>query len=245
MKILFFDLETTPNLVWTWGLFNQNISINQIVKTTEVMCFGARWYGEKKVIFKSVHHDGKKTMLEELHKLMDEADYICGWNSRGFDHKHINREFVENGIAPPSPTKDLDLMLTAKKQFRFTSNKLDYVSQKLNVGQKVKHSGFQLWTDCMAGNKKAWAEMKKYQLQDVNLLVDLYEKLLPWMDNQHPNRAMLEGKPNGCIVCGSEKIILRGRTYSATGSYQRYFCNDCGKWQRNKSAEATSNNRNI
>ncbi len=32
----------------------------------------------------------------------------------------------------------------------------------------------------MEGDDKAWAEMKKYQIQDVNLLVDLYEKLLPW-----------------------------------------------------------------
>jgi hypothetical protein len=32
----------------------------------------------------------------------------------------------------------------------------------------------------MAGNKKAWEEMKKYQIQDVNLLIDLYDLLLPW-----------------------------------------------------------------
>jgi hypothetical protein len=32
----------------------------------------------------------------------------------------------------------------------------------------------------MDGKDKAWKEMKKYQLQDVNLLVDLYDILLPW-----------------------------------------------------------------
>jgi hypothetical protein len=32
----------------------------------------------------------------------------------------------------------------------------------------------------MAGDDKAWKEMKKYQIQDVNLLVDLYDLLLPW-----------------------------------------------------------------
>jgi uncharacterized protein YprB with RNaseH-like and TPR domain len=119
-------------------------------------------------------------MLEELHKLMDEADLLVGWNSAAFDHKHINREFIENGMAPPSPTKDLDLMTVTKANFLFPSNKLDYVAQKLGVGAKVKHSGFKLWLRCMEGDNKAWAEMKKYQLQDVNLLVDLYELLLPW-----------------------------------------------------------------
>jgi uncharacterized protein YprB with RNaseH-like and TPR domain len=180
MKTLFLDIETTPMQVYTWGLFDQNISINQIIKSTEMLCFGARWLGEKKVIFKSVHHDGKKAMLEDLHKIMDEADVLVGWNSAGFDHKHINREFLENGMKPPSPVKDLDLMSITKSNFLFPSNKLDYVAQKLGVGSKVKHSGFSLWIKCMEGDEKSWKEMKAYQIQDVNLLVDLYDILIPW-----------------------------------------------------------------
>ena len=180
MKILLLDIETTPMQVYAWGLWDQNISIDQIIKSSEMLCFGARWLGEKRVIFKSVHHDGKQAMLEELHKLMNEADLLVGWNSAAFDHKHINREFLENGMTPPAPVKDLDLMSITKANFLFPSNKLDYVAQKLGVGAKVKHSGFSLWIKCMEGDEKAWAEMKKYQIQDVNLLVDLYDKLLPW-----------------------------------------------------------------
>jgi uncharacterized protein YprB with RNaseH-like and TPR domain len=180
MKILLLDIETSPMQVYAWGLWDQNISIDQIIKSTEMLCFGARWLGEKKVIFKSVHHDGKEEMLKELHSLMSEADLLVGWNSAAFDHKHINREFLEAGMAPPSPVKDLDLMSITKANFQFPSNKLDYVAQKLGVGAKVKHSGFKLWIDCMAGDKKAWAEMKKYQIQDVNLLVELYDVLSPW-----------------------------------------------------------------
>lgn len=180
MKILLLDIETTPMKVYAWGLFDQNISIDQIIESTEMLCFGARWLGTKKVIFKSVHHDGKKAMLEELHRLMDEADMLVGWNSAAFDHKHINREFLENGMTPPSTVKDLDLMSVTKSNFLFPSNKLDYVAQKLGVGAKVKHSGFRLWIDCMNGDNNAWKEMKKYQIQDVNLLAELYDILLPW-----------------------------------------------------------------
>jgi uncharacterized protein YprB with RNaseH-like and TPR domain len=180
MKILMLDIETTPLQVYTWGLWDQNIGINQIIKSTEMMCFGAKWLGQKSVTFRSVHHDGKKAMLEELHALMDEADALVGWNSAAFDHKHINREFLENEMTPPSPTKDLDLMTIVKANFQFPSNKLDYVAQKLGVGSKVKHSGFELWIKCMAGDDKAWREMKKYQIQDVQLLDSLYDILLPW-----------------------------------------------------------------
>ena len=181
MKILLLDIETTPMQVYTWGLWDQNIGINQIIKHTEMMCFGAKWLGKKQVTFKSAHHHGKQEMLETLHKMMDEADILVGWNSAAFDHKHIRREFLEAGLAPPSDTKDLDLMSIVKANFLFPSNKLDYVAQKLGVGAKVKHSGFELWIECMAGNDKAWREMKKYQIQDVELLDKLYDVLLPWL----------------------------------------------------------------
>ena len=230
MKVLFLDLETSPNLAHVWGLWDQNVAINQLVSSTEVICWGARWLGEKKVHFKSVHHHGKKEMLDALHELMEEADVLVGWNSQAFDSKHIKREFLENGYLPPSPYKELDLMRVVRSQFKFPSNKLDYVSQKLGVGAKVKHSGFQLWIDCMAGNKKAWKEMKEYQIQDVNLLIDLYDVLLPWIKN-HPHRGLHEDI-DGCPNCASTNLERRGTTHVSSVTYQRYQCKDCGKWMR-------------
>ena len=34
MKILLLDIETTPMQVYAWGLWDQNISIDQIIKNT-------------------------------------------------------------------------------------------------------------------------------------------------------------------------------------------------------------------
>lgn len=229
MKILFLDLETSPNLAHVWGLWDQNIAINQIERSTEVICWGARWLGSDKVIFKSVHHHGKTVMLDELHKLMDEADVLIGWNSAAFDSKHIKREFIENGYLPPSPWIELDLMKVVRSQFKFPSNKLDYVAQKLGVGAKVQHSGFQLWLDCMAGNAKAWKMMKEYQIQDVNLLLDLYDILLPWIKN-HPHQGLDLNAPNTCRNCGSQKISKWGYRYNSTTKLQRYRCSDCGAY---------------
>lgn len=227
MKILFLDLETSPNLAHVWGLWQQNVAITQLEKSTEVICFGARWLGSDKVIFKSVHHHGKTVMLNELHKIMDQADVLIGWNSAAFDSKHIKREFIENGYLPPSPWKELDLMRVVKTQFKFPSNKLDYVAQKLGVGAKVQHSGFQLWLDCMAGSNKAWQEMKQYQIQDVNLLVDLYDILLPWINN-HPHVAASNGEPDGCRNCGSTNIVKAGKKITTGAVHQRHQCTDCG-----------------
>lgn len=223
----------------TWGLWDQNISINQILDHTEVMCFGAKWKGKDKVIFKSSHHHGKKEMLQEIHKLIDEADAVVGWNSAAFDMKHLNREFLEAGMFPPSPTRDIDLMRAVKAKFKFPSNKLDYVAQKLGVGAKVKHSGFDLWIKCMAGNNKAWKEMKEYQIQDVELLVELYDKLLPWIP-AHPNTALYDDVEGGCTSCSSLRLERRGFAISSTGKYQRYQCKDCGSWMKGSKSEATA-----
>jgi DNA polymerase elongation subunit (family B) len=232
MKILFLDIETSPNLAHVWGLWQQNVAINQLVNSTEVICFGARWYGQRKVHFSSVHHDGKAEMLKAIHELLDEADAVVGWNSAAFDMKHLRREFIENDMLPPSPSKDIDLMKVARQQFKFPSNKLDYVAQKLGVGKKVKHSGFDLWIGAMAGDEKSWREMKKYQIQDVNLLVDLYEKFLPWI-KIHPNRAFdLEA----CTNCGSTHLQARGLARTTAAVYQRYQCQGCGKWLRGTKA---------
>jgi len=244
MKILLFDLETSPNLAYVWGLWQQNVGINQIESSTEVLCFGAQWLGQKKVHFASVHHDGKQVMLEKLHALMDEADVLVGWNSKKFDHKHINREFVTNRLSPPSPTKDLDLMLVVKQNFNFPSNKLDYVAQTLGVGAKVTHTGFDLWRRCMQDDRKAWAMMKRYQIQDVALLEDLYYILQPWMGSKHPNRPLYDHK-EGCTVCGSANVQKRGSYKTQAAIYQRFCCMDCGSWMRGKTGTAVTEYRPL
>ena len=244
MKILYLDLETSPNLAYVWGLFDQNVAINQLVSTTEVICFGAKWADGKRVIFKSVFHDGKEAMLAEMWKLLDEADVVVGWNSASFDTKHMAREFIQAGMLPPSPYKDLDLMRVVKGRFRFPSNKLDFFAQTMGVGKKVEHRGFQLWLDCMAGNKKAWAEMKEYQIQDVELLIPLHEKLRPWIKSG-PNSAAHDGIEDGCRNCSSTDLERRGFTVTTAGRYQRYQCRGCGSWQRGSKLVSSTSMRAI
>jgi len=234
MKVGFTDVETTPILAWTWKLWQPIIGINQIVQPTRVMCHAIRWEGQKRAQFDAEWLDGgREAYLGRLWKMLDEADVLVHWNGKSFDTPHILRELKEAGFDPPSPFRQLDLMLGVKKVFRFESNKLDYVSQRLLDDSKTDHTGFQLWLDVMAGDEKARRLMAKYNRQDVDLLVGHYEELKAWIPLPI-NRSVVDGDGTGCPACGSKDLIKRGYAYTARSKYQRYVCGECGKWVKGK-----------
>ena len=196
------------------------------------MCFAAKWYGEKDIIFDSERKSGRLRMIKKLHKLLDEADIVVHYNGSKFDVPVVNKEFITLGLLPPSTYKQIDLLRTARKQFKFPSNKLDYLAKTLGLGEKVKHAGFDLWVKCLAGDKDAWETMEEYNKQDVLLLEKVYDKLLPWIPN-HPNVLLYgDGSSAGCPTCGSTELQKRGFSYTPSGKFQRYRCNSCGSWHR-------------
>ena len=228
MKILFLDIETQPNICYTWGLFNQNISINQIVSPGATLCWAAKWADNPTIHFSSVKQDGMKKMLTKMHKLLCEADAVVHYNGTRFDMPTLNREFIKYEMSVPDPYHQIDLYRTVKQRFKFASNKLDWICQELGLGNKVHHKGMSLWHDCMQGCDKAWKVMERYNKQDVRLLPKLYKKLLPWMKN-HPNHALYNDTARPvCPNCGSVYVVKKGIETTATMQYQRYRCSDCG-----------------
>lgn len=228
MNILHLDIETAPNKCYTWGLWDQNISINQIVEPGYTLCWAAKWEKKGPVYFSSIHEVKPEKMVKDAWTLLDEADAVVHYNGTKFDIPTLNREFIYYGLEPPSQFKQIDLLRTVRSQFRFPSNKLDYVAQQLGLGSKTKHMGMDMWRDCMDGCPKAWKIMKRYNKQDVVLLQKLYHELLPWI-KAHPNWGVyLDNDRPTCRNCGSTKVIKKGIERTNTLSYQRYKCANCG-----------------
>lgn len=235
MKILLLDIETSPLTVYAWGLWKQNINTKQIVDSSSMLCWAAKWLGKEEVYFSSVLH-GKKKMLKGIYKLLEEADAVVHYNGSRFDIPTLNKEFLEADMLPPAPYAQIDLLKTARQQFRFPSNKLDYVGRALGLGQKVSHEGFELWIKCMNKDKEAWERMEAYNKQDVLLLEKVYIRFLPWIKN-HPNKALKHDKELSCPSCLSNNLMRRGFNFSKTGKYQRYQCQDCGTWSSERKTE--------
>jgi DNA polymerase elongation subunit (family B)/predicted RNA-binding Zn-ribbon protein involved in translation (DUF1610 family) len=231
MKILLLDIETSPNTAHVWGLWQQNVSISQLQESSYVMCWSAKWLGDKTVYFDSVHQSKPDKMLAQIYKMINEADAVVHYNGTKFDIPTLNKEFLLHGFAPPAPYKQIDLLRTVRSQFRFPSNKLDYVAQRLDLGSKTAHEGHSLWVKCMAGDKAAWRTMEKYNKQDVVLLEKVYHRILPWIKN-HPNHNLFSEGDHVCPTCSSKRLQKRGNARTISGVYQRYQCQDCGSWSR-------------
>lgn len=243
IKALLIDIETAPLLSYTWGIWDQTVGLNQIKQDWHILSFAAKWLDDppSKIIYadqsnvKDISND--KKLLEKVWKLLDSADIVITQNGVSFDIKKLNARFVLNGLPPPSSFKNIDTKRIASKKFAFTSNKLEYLTNKLCVRYKKlvgnrKFSGFSLWTACLAGKKEAWKEMKKYNIYDVLSLEELYKKLIPW-DNSI-NFSLYNDSEKHICSCGSTSFTKNGFKYTSMGKFQRFVCKSCGSESRSR-----------
>jgi hypothetical protein len=81
--------------------------------------------------------------------------------------------------------------------------------------------------------------MKKYNIQDVRLTEELYDKLLPWIPN-HPNVSLYDDRPDACPRCGANGTMeASGMRRTKTMQYRRYRCIECSSWCKGRMAEPT------
>jgi hypothetical protein len=243
-KILLVDIETAPILGHVWGLFDNNVALNQIVKDWHLLSWSAKWLDSKEIIYSKnrktniMYQDqSKKQNIEDdkdlalgIWKLLDEADIVIGQNSKRFDIKKLNARFKFHDFQPPSSFRQIDTLVIAKKHFAFTSNKLEYLTDKFcKKYKKLKHKkfpGHELWNQCLKNNKEAWTEMKRYNTHDVLSTEEIYYQLIPWDNTINFN--VYHDSLEFICTCGSKKFISKGYHYTSTGKFSRHKCKACG-----------------
>jgi hypothetical protein len=235
-KMLVIDIETAPILANVWGLFKQNIGLNMIHQDWYVLSYCAKWVGDDSKVYyedkrNSYNTEDDSGLLEGIWKLLDEADIVIGQNSVRFDTKKLNSRFILNGMKPPSTYRQIDTLLMAKKAFSFTSNKLEYMTDKLcKKYKKLKHgnfAGFEMWKECLSGNMKAWEEMEEYNIHDVLSTEELYTILRPWY-RSHPNMNLYHDSDDVVCSCGCSDWEHKGYHYTNLSKFDKFQCTSCG-----------------
>lgn len=233
VKILILDIETTPMQAYVWKRWKENVSLDQTISEWFMICWSAKWLGEDKAFGDCCTPDemfaeDDMRICYSLWKVLDEASIVICHNGNHFDIPRINSRFVVHGFLPPSPYKQIDTLDVAKKNFNFSSNKLDALAGYFNIEHK-NPTDFNLWKACMNGSKTALDYMFEYNIKDVEILEKVYLRLRPWIKN-HPNLATITMADElVCPVCGKKDIIPIPGKYAGTAvsQYQVYRCRDC------------------
>lgn len=239
-KILFFDIEITPMVSYTWGRWQQNVSLEQTIQESYMLCWSASWmhsnevFGDCLTSEEAIIGDDSR-VVKSLWKFIDEADIIVAYNGIDFDVKKINGMFFTHGLKPPSPYKVVDPCRVARAKFGFSSNKMDALAKYLGISMKIG-TDFSLWKRCMNGSREALDYMLEYNKKDVDILKQIYIRMLPYI-NSHPNVCNYVDSKMACTHCGEThnyEKIENHFYYTDVNKYQIYRCLTCGSIFRDR-----------
>lgn len=255
VKILVFDIETSPILAYTWGLWDQNIPLEMIVEDWSVLSWAAKWVGApaSELMYDdvSMQKDLKddKRILKRIWALLDEADVVLTQNGKKFDEKKLYARFALHGLGKPSKFRHIDTLQIAKKHFAFTSNKLQYLTEQfctkyVKSGHK-KFPGNMLWIECLKGNPEAWAEMKQYNPMDILSLEELYlDHLRQWDDSINFN--VYHDEEMEYCSCGSTDFVKLNKFFTTNvGKFELFRCKSCGKSHQGRQNLLTKDKRKV
>jgi uncharacterized protein YprB with RNaseH-like and TPR domain len=236
-RILVFDIETLPMEVYAWGIFDQNIGIDMVKQDFTIASFAAKYVGEDRIIYadnrdrRNVRDD--KELVRFIQRTLDDCDVLLSQNGIKFDLKKINSRAYFNHLPPiGEKKKHVDLLAQGRQVFGHTSHKLAWITKALDSSfQKSSHKefpGFDLWREVMAGNTRAWNEMKKYNIQDIIATEAVYHDYMTWFPNVDLRPTYRAESTTECRACGSPNTIKHDKRRSRLGLFRRYKCNDCG-----------------
>lgn len=230
IKRLFFDIETSPMIAYTWRVgWKINLNTDNIIEDWRIICISYKWEGDDKVhTLKWDKNKCDKKLLTKFIKIANQADEIIAHNGDRFDIKKIRTRCIFHRIPMFPKYRSLDTLKKARGNFSFNSNRLDYIAKFLGVGAKLEHEGFQMWVKCMQGDKQALKDMIKYCEMDIIVLEDVYNELKDYVKHNTHSAVINGGYKHECPNCSNEDATLLKNNVTATGTIKRLMeCDAC------------------
>lgn len=242
-RIAFWDIETSHIFSAHYGMWNININKDNILHDWFIVCGAWKFRGEKKIhsvsllddmeLFDKNSFDIRELHINDYHvvkvlyEFLQNVDILVHHNGDKFDMKKFNARAIYHGFKPLGKIQMVDTLKVARKHFSITSNSLDYLCTFFGIEGKLSNvRGTALNASlCKPDAIKAY---EKYNRRDIwPSLENLYNKLLPYIDN-HPNMNLfLDGEV--CHKCGSRDVSEdETLEYTRTTVKIRYRCDKCG-----------------
>lgn len=259
-RILLLDIETSFLELGAWGIWKPFVSTENIIKEWSMLSWAAKWLFEAETMSQVVSpgeaiHRKDGSIIKGLWKLLEEADITIAHNNIKFDNKKIKARFMANNLGRPLPYRMIDTLTVSRKEFAFSSHKLDFLNKMFEISQKKK-TDYELWKRCVARNEisystngnivdvqydisdnyKALAYMLEYNKSDITALEELYLVLRPWITSHPPMGLYVDSDGSVCPTCGSDEKHFEwaGKYHTPMGRYKSFRCKKCGAIGRSR-----------
>lgn len=252
LRVLFIDIETAPLLAHAWRLFKENISLDQLLEDTFLLCWSAKWMDEPTVFNdrlkkKELRDQNDDRIVLSLADLVRSADVVVAHNGDKFDLTTLNFRVAVHGQEPLGPWESIDTLKLAKQNFRAPSYKLDYLAYKFLGERKIK-TDFEWWRDIYWGDTERLAEMQEYCDRDVELLERVFHKMRPYvrrLKRLYDPESQWQFLCTNCGGEGIENFMRRGEYRTQASTFQKWQCKtkDCGKYYRERISKSNKRGR--
>lgn len=234
-KILFLDVENSPNKSLTWPGRMYDLTLAGFVPGGRWKLLSFAWaWNDGPVQYDSMEKDrDDKRIVEKMAALINEADFIVTHNGKRSDIPKIRTRLRFHRLPTIKDVQHFDTLTTIKPRYLLDSYSLNNICDYFGLGKKKDAGGIETWIGCDEGDPKAWAKMRKYNPHDVVLLRRLYKFVCREMP-EHPNVHRLlnpyDRSISVCPHCSSKKVQRRGFRATAAQVKQSWQCQPCGKW---------------
>lgn len=242
LRVLVFDVETAPLHSYHWRVWKENIHPRQLQNRTWMICWAARWQGQKTMRSDAVTPEeavaeDDSRIVESLAELVRQADLIVAHNGDRFDLPILNTRLVDLRLDPLPPVRTVDTLKIAKRDFKFTYNRLDYLAEFLGVDNKHTME-FGDWLAAIKGDQQAIWKMQRYCKHDISVLEEVWQVLQPYARRLPRMVEASRHFQRACPHCGAGFEHMRPAGYHRTNAsnFPRFKCAECGRMSRSRSA---------
>jgi len=223
MKIVAWDLECS-------GL-NADYGI--------ILCAGFKTVGEGKAKVISITDfplyekdpTNDRELVKAIYNELLKADVWLTWFGTYFDIPFINSRLLFHGLPTlPGNYPHIDGWKTAKHRLKLRNNRLVTVQDFLGLDTEKDAVKGPVWIKAMSGHKPSLRYIIEHCRKDVKVLEEAYNRLRPLIID-HPHR---DTDGTECPVCGEGRLQKRGFHITRTRKYQRYQCQSCGVWSKDR-----------
>lgn len=234
MRILYFDLETSPYIGWFWRPgFKVRIGYHNIIEDAKIICASWKWGNEDKVHNADWGEERcDKNVLTPLLDAMNKADLVIAHNGDRFDLPWVRTRALVHGFKAVPRWTTMDTFKSVKANLNFPTNRLGDIAKYLGLEAKIDIPP-DVWENCFQGDQSRMNEMLDYCDQDVRVLQAIHEKIAGFVPHKIHAGVSDGGEKYSCPHCGSTRSGYEKQRETAAGTIKHQLrCKDasCRKY---------------